>query len=124
MHMGPLIHPLPVSAIAAPAPTITQMAPHIAKSLEATLPEHFFHLDASAPAQFSTVFGAKPKRDVDAPPPAPIVRSNIDIEIQRKADELRAQLPDLAAKVITPGSMFYDPNLFPLIWSLTGHSLV
>jgi hypothetical protein len=109
--IGQPIHPLPVTAVAAAMmaptpPTITQMAPHIPKAIKETImPENFYHLKPSALAQFSTLMGTKPKRDVPDPKPASIARANPDTEIQRKADELRREFPELAAAIKTPSGM-------------------
>ena len=110
---GPPIHPFAVTIVAAavnaPAPTITQMAPHIPKAIKGTImPKDFYHLKAEAPAQFSTFMGKEPKREVPNPKPAPIVRANLDIEIQRKADSYRLNFPDVANAVTTPTSMYLD----------------
>ena len=73
------------------------------------MPRAFFDVPAAAAAQFSTELGKNPKRPALDPPPPPIVRSNLEREIYRKADQLRARFPDLArtVKTLTSWDMLY-----------------
>lgn len=76
---------------------------NIVKSMEKAMPESFYHdVPAYHPAVFSTNNGEHEFRSASNPPPPVIARSDIAIEIQRKANNLRNKLPSIAATISEP----------------------
>jgi hypothetical protein len=88
-----------------PPRSVLLITDEIQKTIEyAAFQPDFYKLPADAVAHFSTNLGKQQKREVADPPPAPVVRSNVDDEIRRKAIELREQCPSIARRVTFPVS--------------------
>ena len=65
----------------------------------AVLPLSFYDIHESCPAIFSTRLQTLPKRALVEPFPCPIIRSNIQLDIDEKVQQLRDQFPDHARYV-------------------------
>ena len=65
----------------------------------AVLPLSFYNIHESCPAIFSTRLQTLPKRALVEPFPCPIIRSNIQLDIGEKVQQLRDQFPDHARYV-------------------------
>jgi hypothetical protein len=65
----------------------------------AVLPPSFYSVHESCPAIFTTRLQTLPKRALVEPFPCPIVRSNIQLDIDEKVQQLRDQFPDHARYV-------------------------
>ena len=104
-HIGFYKHPLRRQ----PYGAYNMVADEVRVSVEAVIPPTFFNVPEEAAASFSTELGNILKRPALDPPPPPIVRSNIEQDIYRKADQLRTQFPDFArtVKTVTEWSMLY-----------------
>ena len=92
-----------------PHDAYNMVADKVRASVETAMPRAFFDVPADAAAIFSTQQGKALKRPALDPPPPPVVRSNLEQEIYRKADQLRAQFPDIAGTVqtVTSWDMLY-----------------
>jgi len=87
------------------------MIPIIAVALETNMPAAFYTaLPDIRPAHFSTEFQKKPFRYAVVPHPPTIVRSDIQADIQRKADYLRSLVPHIACMILNP--VVYWPDLY------------
>lgn len=84
--------------------TFGPLGAHAAPYLKLSLPAKFYNVPADAPALFSTKNGARAKRQLYNPPPAPVVRSNFDDEVKRMASLLRKELPQIADQIRNPTS--------------------
>jgi hypothetical protein len=72
------------------------MADQVRQHMEMSLPKKLYNVPDDAPASFSTHEGREPKRKALDPPPPPIVRSNLEQEVSRKAKQLREKFPAIA----------------------------
>ncbi len=70
------------------------------------MPQSFWRTPDNAAAAFSTQLGRYPKRQLPDPLPPPIARSNMNWDIQKKAQNLVRQFPELA-RGITPIHEWY-----------------
>ncbi len=62
----------------------------------------FYKVAAEAPARFSTNNGTKPKRELVEPYPAPIVRTNLEDDVEKRALELLKDFPWSAGIYVPP----------------------
>jgi len=92
-----------------PHDAYNMVADKVRASVETAIPRAFFDVPVEAAASFSTELGRNPKRPALDPPPPSIVRSNLEQEIYRKADQLRAQFPEFTrtVKTLTAWHMLY-----------------
>lgn len=65
-----------------------------------SIPRAFYHTPENAAAAFSTHCGRVPKRQLVEPSPPPIIRSNLVLDVQKKAHSLMMQFPELARTVV------------------------
>jgi hypothetical protein len=102
--------PLPPSKITILIPTAStspsEMMTTYNNQFIGGMPVSFWQTPDNAVAAFSTQLGRYPKRQLPRPLPAPIIRSNMNHDVQKKAQSLVKQFPELARR-ITPINEWY-----------------
>jgi hypothetical protein len=76
--------------------------------LNLTLGMKFYDVPENAPATFSTKNGSIKKRQLPVPPSPPVARSDVDIEIRRKAKLLREEFPAIVRGISHPPTTWFD----------------
>ncbi|KAL2068961.1 hypothetical protein VTL71DRAFT_15299 [Oculimacula yallundae] len=115
--------PMPISTSplrqlrAPPIPFVPQSSANMSSSLDG-IPMGLFYPPDHAPAFFSTRYNNRPKRLLVAPFPAPVIRSNLEGDIEARATQLIEEFFPASQRITTE-----PPNLWHLHEYFDGYDL-